>query len=187
MFGPIPLQRSFSPTSKLSLLYTPQTGGEKEVQVDVVPQRDDLRTFRIIAAAYLLDAMPCSIYLNPPDDPKRGTYSFWHPPFHYDDKRLTDEEVFRTKHRISDFNILKLISDDREGALQFFRWKVHVEKHILPKITSAGDILECTTNEFDQRCHPPAGSAQNQSRHQLYNIWKISCVRIRLALYFFQH
>ena len=142
---------------KTVIIIHPQTGGEKEVQVDVVPQRDDLRTFRIIAAAYLLDAMPCSAYLNPPDDPKRGTYSFWHPPFHYDDKQLTDEEVFRTKHRISDFNILKLISNDREGALQFFRWKLHVEKHISPKITSAGDILECTTNEFDQRCHPPRG------------------------------
>jgi hypothetical protein len=130
---------------------------EKEVQVDIVPLRDDLRAFRIIAAAYLLDAMPYPVYLNPPDDPKRGTYSFWHPPFHYDDKPLTDEEVFRKKHRISDFNVLKLISDDREGALQFFRWKVHVEKHVSPKITSAGDILECTTNEFDRRCHPPRG------------------------------
>ena len=118
---------------KTVFIIHPQTNGEKEVQVDIVPLRDDLRAFRIIAAAYLLDAIPFSMYLNPPDDPKRGTYSFWHPPFHYDDKPLTDEEVFRTKHRISDFNILKLISDDREGALQFFRWKVHVEKHISPK------------------------------------------------------
>ena len=142
---------------KTVFIVHPQTGGEKEAQVDIVPLRDDLRAFRIIAAAYLRDAMPYPVYLNPPDEPKKGTYSYWHPPFRYDDKSLTDEEVFRTKHRISDFNILKLISDDREGALQFFRWKVHVEKHISPKITSAGDILECTTNEFDQRCHPPRG------------------------------
>jgi hypothetical protein len=99
--------------------------------------------------------MPHSAYINPPKNPT-GRYLFWLPPPYYDDKSLTDEEVFRTKHRISDFNILR-ISDDREGALQLFRWKVHVENHISPKITSAGDILECTTNEFDQRYHPPRG------------------------------
>ena len=110
---------------------------------------------RIIAAAYLLDAMPHSAYINPPKEPT-GKYLFWLPPPHYDEKTLTDEEVFRTKHRNSDFNILKL-SEDRERALQFFRWKLYIEKHILPKITSVGDILECTTNEFDKICHPPRG------------------------------
>ena len=74
------------------------------------------------------------------------------PPRHYDEKPLTDEEIFRTKHRISDFDILKLL-DDREGAFQFFRWKQYVEKHVSPNITCAGDTLECTTNGFD----PPQG------------------------------
>ena len=123
--------------------------------MEIVPLNNDLRAFRIIAAAYLLEATPQAVYLNPPSEPT-GKYLFWLPPLYYDDKLLTDEEVFRTKHRHSDFNILKLL-EDREGALQFFRWKLHVEKHISPKITSTGDILECTTNEFDQRCHPPRG------------------------------
>ena len=30
-------------------------------------------------------------------------------------------------------------------------------ENISPEITSAGDILECTTNESDQRFHPPRG------------------------------
>jgi hypothetical protein len=87
-----------------------------EVQVEIVPLKDDLRAFRILAAAYLLDAMPQPAYIDPPYEPERGKYSFWLPSFDYDDKPLTDEEVFRTKHRISDFNILKLLKD-REGAL----------------------------------------------------------------------
>ena len=59
-----------------------------------------------------------------------------------------------TETRTSIF--LKLL-EDWEDALQFFRWKLQVEKHISHKITSAGDIVECTTNEFDQRYHPPRG------------------------------
>ncbi|KAF8348694.1 hypothetical protein F5887DRAFT_951448 [Amanita rubescens] len=129
--------------------------GPKQVEVEIVPLKDDLRTFRIISTAYLLEAMPPSTYLNTPKDPE-GKYVFWLPPRHYDEKPLTDEEVFRTKHRISDFDILKLL-DDREGAFQFFRWKRYVEQHVSPNITCAGDILECTTNGFDQQYHPPRG------------------------------
>jgi hypothetical protein len=131
------------------------TDRKKRAHVEIVPLKDDLRAFRIIAAAYLLKAMPQSVYLNPPKDPK-GKYFFWLPPRRYDDEPLTDEEVFRRKHRHSDFNILKVM-EDREDSLQFFRWKLHVEKHVSLNITSAGDILECTTNEFDQRYHPPRG------------------------------
>ena len=127
----------------------------KQVEVEVVHLKDDLRAFRIISAAYLLEAMPPFTYLNPPQEPE-GKYVFWLPPRYYDEKPLTDEEVFRTKHRISDFDILKLL-DDREAAFQFFRWKRYVEKHVSPNITCAGDTLECTTNGFDQQYHPPRG------------------------------
>ena len=140
---------------KTVLVIHPQTAGAEEIQVEIVPLKDDLRAFRIIATAYLLEAVPQSAYLNPPAMPTRK-YLFWLPSFCYDDRPLTDEEVFQTKRRNSDFNILKLL-EDREGALQFFRWKLHVQKHFSPKITSAGDILECTTNEFDKQCHPPRG------------------------------
>ncbi len=129
--------------------------GANQVEVEIVPLKDDLRTFRIISTAYLLAAMPPSTYLNTPKEPE-GKYVFWLPPRHYDGKPLTDEAVFRTKHRISDFDILKLL-DDREGAFQFFRWKQYVEKHVSPNITCAGDTLECTTNGFDQQYHPPRG------------------------------
>jgi hypothetical protein len=101
--------------------------------------------------------MPQSIYLNPPLD-ITGKYLFWLPPRRYDGdgKLLTDEQVFLTKRRHSDFDIMKL-TEDREAALQFFRWKRFVEKHVRPNITSAGDSLECTTHEFDRRYHPPRG------------------------------
>ena len=99
--------------------------------------------------------MPPSAYFNSPNEPE-GKYVWWLPPRQYDEKPLTDEEVFRTKHRISDFDILKLL-DDREGAFQFFRWKQYVERQVSPNITYACDTLECTTNGLDQEYHPPRG------------------------------
>ena len=137
------------------LVIHPQISGAKQVEVEIVSLKDDLRAFRIIVAAYLLETLPQFTYIDPPGAPE-GKYVHWLPPRDYDDKVLSDEEVFQTKHRISDFNILKLL-DDREGALQFFRWKLHVEKYVPPDITCAGDILECTTNEFDRQYRPPRG------------------------------
>jgi hypothetical protein len=122
-----------------------------------MPLKDDLRAFRIIATAYLLKAMPPFAYLNPPEVPRETNLS-WLPSPSYDDEPLTDLELIRTKHRISDFNILELMEKrELDDVSQFFRWKILVEKYIPPEITSAGDILECTTNEFDQRFHPPRG------------------------------
>ena len=141
---------------KTIIIIHPKAEGSNQVrEVELVPLNDDLRAFRIIVAAYLLESMPQSAYLNPPTEPT-GKYLFWLPPRRYDgnDKLLTDEQVFLKKHRHSDFDILKLI-EDREAALQFFRWKRYVEKHVNPTITSAGDILECTTHDFDRRYHPP--------------------------------
>ena len=52
--------------------------GMKQVEVEVVPLKDDLRAFRIISAAYLLEAMPPSAYLNSPKEPE-DKYVFWLP------------------------------------------------------------------------------------------------------------
>lgn len=137
------------------IIIDPANDGSNSHKVEVVPLKEDLRSFRILAAAYLLQSMPKFIYLSPPIEPM-GKYVFWLPPRHYDDAPLTDEQVFQTKHRHSDFDILKLI-DDRERALQFFRWKRYVEKTVSPHITSVDDEIECITNEFDRQYHPPRG------------------------------
>ena len=98
-----------------------------------------------------------SVYINPPLEPE-GKYLFWQPPRQYANQKqqLTDEQVFRTKERHSDFDILKLI-EDREAALQFYRWKRHIEKHISLDITSPGDVLQASTDAFDRQCYPPRG------------------------------
>ena len=108
MSGPIPLQRSFSPTSKLSSLCILKLVGRKKFKWRSCLRRTIFEHFRIIATAYLLEAMPQPAYLNPPKEPRRK-YLFWLPSFCYHDKPLTDEEVFRTKHRNSDFNIFEII------------------------------------------------------------------------------
>lgn len=123
--------------------------------MEVIPLRDDLRAFRIIATAYLLESLPQSAYLNPPTEPT-GKYLFWLPPRHYSNSPLEDEQVFQTKHRNSDFDILNL-TENREGALQFFRWRRHVENTVSPHITTVGDHVECITDEFVQRYRPPRG------------------------------
>lgn len=101
--------------------------------------------------------MPNSVYLNPPTEPE-GKYLFWQPPRHYANQKqqLTDEQVFRTKERHSDFDIWELLQD-REAALQFYRWKRRIEKHVSPDITSPGDVLQASTDAFDRKYYPPRG------------------------------
>ena len=84
--------------------------------------------------------------------------SLWPP--NYDDKLLMDKEQ-STETQTS---ILKIIG----GTLKSFWWKIRVKNRVLPKILSPGDILGCTTDEFDHRLE---GFTQNQILCLLFQIY----------------
>ena len=106
---------------------------------------------RVLATAYLLDAIPGGLFTDvprpdieidegvlpqgPPQDPHQ-------PP-------LRDEEVFMTHHRHSDFDMVTLLRD-RARALQFFRWQEHVLKKISKLVAHPNDTLTAKTNEVGQ-------------------------------------
>lgn len=64
---------------------------------------------------------------------------------------LSDELVFKTHARHSDFDFYTL-AQDRERALQFFRWKAHIEENVSPVIAVTGDVIQGITNCFSRRC-----------------------------------
>jgi hypothetical protein len=106
---------------------------------------------RVLATAYLLDAIPAGLFIDvphpdmeidkgilpqgPPQDPHQ-------PP-------LRDEEVFATHHRHSDFDMVTLVQD-RGRALQFFRWQEHVSKKNSELVAHPNDTLTAKTNEVGQ-------------------------------------
>ncbi|KIK59494.1 hypothetical protein GYMLUDRAFT_60064 [Collybiopsis luxurians FD-317 M1] len=107
---------------------------------------------RVLATAYLLDALPAGIFIDvphpdmeidedvilpqgPPQDPHQ-------PPF-------GDEEVFATHYRHSDFDMPTLVRD-RARALQFFRWHEHVSKNFSKLVAHPNDTLTAKTNEVGQ-------------------------------------
>ena len=77
-----------------------------------------------------------AILRGPPQDPHNK------PP-------LSDEEVFATHHRHSDFDMAKLIRD-RTRALQFFRWHGIVSNNISKLVAHPNDTLTAKTNEVGQ-------------------------------------
>jgi hypothetical protein len=112
-----PIARIIFTDLKTVIIIHLEPEGSKQVRViELVPLKDDLRAFRILVTTYLLESMPPCVYLSPPLE-ATGKYPFWLPPRRYDgDDRLTDEQVFLTKRRYSDFDIMKLI-EDRKAAL----------------------------------------------------------------------
>jgi len=65
----------------------------------------------------------------------------------------TDETVFATCHRHSDFDIATLVRDP-ERASQFFRWKEHVRSYHSKIVAHSDDVLTGVTNEIGMRLVP---------------------------------
>ena len=65
----------------------------------------------------------------------------------------TDETIFATCHRHSDFDIPTLVRDPRR-ALQFLRWCKHVQSRHLKIVAHSNDVLNAVTNEIGPRCVP---------------------------------
>jgi hypothetical protein len=107
---------------------SPQTSGDVVYERSTI--RGDLVRLRIIIAAYLYDAaLPVRKYI----------YQQLHcdgfdiipegPPIDPSTPMQTDEEVFASHHRHSDFDFFALARDPDRG-LQFFRWKENIEKNV---------------------------------------------------------
>jgi hypothetical protein len=71
------------------------------------------------------------------------------PPHNPDRPLLTDEEVFASHHRHSDFDMATLVRD-RPRAPQFFRWHKHVQKSYSKLVALPDDTLTAVTNEVGQ-------------------------------------
>ena len=65
----------------------------------------------------------------------------------------TDETVFATCHRHSDFDIATLVRDP-ERLSQFFRWKEHVQSYHSKIVAHSNDVLTGVTNEIGLRLVP---------------------------------
>jgi hypothetical protein len=107
-----------------------------EIRYEHLPLKGNLVTLRIIIAAYLLDSLPYGLYCQPPveeDDfsPKERGHDPLGiaPPKPSHNYFLPDATLFISHKRLSDFD-LSLLVQDRERALQFYRWKEHVSQAV---------------------------------------------------------
>lgn len=110
--------------------------------------QEGLAQLRIIIAAYLHNALPEDMYIHQPF--ARGRFEVIHregPPIDPCTPMQTDEEIFATHHRHSDFDIHTL-TRDRDRGLQFFRWKENIEKNVSPVFVTPGAVLHGITNGF---------------------------------------
>ena len=106
---------------------------------------------RILTTAYLLRATISGIFIDlpPPDMEIDEDAILRGPPQDPHKLPLSDEEVFATHHRHSDFDLATLVRD-RTRALQFFRWHEHVSNNISKLVAHPNDTLTAKTNEVGQ-------------------------------------
>ncbi|KAG6887344.1 hypothetical protein C0995_015939 [Termitomyces sp. Mi166 len=75
------------------------------------------------------------------------------PPQNPDRPMLSDDEVFATHHRHSDFDIPTLLRN-KAKALQFFRWHDHIRCRCSRLVVNPNDVLHVVVNTLDS-IHPP--------------------------------
>lgn len=112
---------------------------------------------RAITAAYLNRELPARVFLNCPDVDYGVDIDLVFPEGPQQDPSPqalpTDETVFSTCHRHSDFDLPTLVRDP-ERALQFLRWCKYVQTHHLKVGAHSNDVLNAITNETGPRCVP---------------------------------
>jgi hypothetical protein len=113
--------------------------------------RGDLVQLRIIIAAYLYVALPEDMCIYHPLFFDRFDLTLTEgSPIDPLTPMQTDEEVFATHHRHSDFDFHTLARDADRG-LQFFRWKDNINKNASPIFASPGETLRGITDGFIRR------------------------------------
>ena len=109
---------------------------------------------RVITAAYLDRELPDRVFLNCPDVDNGVDIDLILPEGPQQDPSPralpTDETVFSTCQRHSDFDIPTLVRDP-ERVLQFFRWYEHVQSHHSKIVAHSNDVLTAVTNEIGLR------------------------------------
>ncbi|KAJ3873483.1 hypothetical protein F5051DRAFT_419141 [Lentinula edodes] len=155
------LSRALEHTSSATIIVTnfkeiaiffPPARNRPEPTFERITTTQPSLSLRVLATAYLLDALPAGVFIDvprpdmeidedvvlpqgPPQDPRQPL--------------LGDEEVFATRHRHSDFDMATLVRD-RARALQFFRWHEHVSNFYSKLVAHPNDTLTAKTNEVGQ-------------------------------------
>ncbi|GJJ06695.1 hypothetical protein Clacol_000890 [Clathrus columnatus] len=111
---------------------------------------------RVLSAAYLYNVAPdYSIILEPPpiieSDPTLILPEG--PPEDPSKPLLSDEELFVTHHRHSDFDLATLIRNG-DRAHQFFRWKEYVQRSYPKVVAHSQDVLTGSTNNIGNMLFP---------------------------------
>ena len=140
------------------VMFTPvQTGDAHGGTYERVKTTEFSLALRVITAAYLDRELPDRVFLNCPDvDNGVNTDLVFPegPQQNLSPEALpTDETVFATCYRHSDFDIATLVQDP-ERVSQFFRWKEHVRSHYSKIVAHSDDILTGVTNEIGLRLVP---------------------------------
>ena len=139
-------------------MFTPaQTGDSGAGTYERVKTTEFSLALRVVTAAYLDQELPAGVFLNCPDVDNGVDTDLVLPegPQQNPSPQAlhTDETIFATCQRHSDFDIPTLVRD-RERALQFFRWHEHVQSHQSKIAVHSNDVLNAMTNETGLRLVP---------------------------------
>ncbi|KZT02266.1 uncharacterized protein LAESUDRAFT_815464 [Laetiporus sulphureus 93-53] len=133
-------------------VFLPPTRTRPEHTFERVLTNQPHLALRVISTAYLLRALPSGLYIDMPHpdiEVDQNLILPEGPPKDPNQSLMSDEEVFATHHRHSDFDIETLVRD-RARALQFFRWHEHVQRQCSKLVAHPNDILNAVTNEVGQ-------------------------------------
>ncbi|KAG8777139.1 hypothetical protein FRC16_004276 [Serendipita sp. 398] len=109
-----------------------------------------LPALRVIAAAYLKYSLMIHSYIPAPDPEHDEDLILPEgPPIDPQDSLPTDQEILETRFRQSDFDLATLMRD-RNRALQFLRWKDHVQKTQDKLVAHPGDNISAASNSFSR-------------------------------------
>ena len=139
-------------------MFTPAQAGDSYAgNYERVKTTEFSLALRVITAAYLDDELPARVFLNCPDVDNGIDTDLVFPEGPHQDPSPhalpTDQTVFTTCHRHSDFDIATLVRDPKRVS-QFFRWKEHVRSHHSKIVAHSNDILTGVTNEIGMQLEP---------------------------------
>ena len=140
------------------VVFTPAQAGDSYAgNYERVKTTEFSLALRVITAAYLDDELPARVFLNCPDVDNGIDTDLVFPEGPQQDPSPhalpTDQTVFTTCHRHSDFDIPTLVRDPKRVS-QFFRWKEHVRSHHSKIVAHFNDILTGVTNEIGMQLEP---------------------------------
>lgn len=114
----------YSDLKSLSIYHAPPASDPHNVVYERIEHMSgELSVLRIAVAAYLLEGLPEGIYIEIPRRPNAFKLMIPQGVRNSETSPVpSDDEVFATHHRHSDFDLYTL-THDKQRALQFFRWK----------------------------------------------------------------